>query len=535
MHIPAPDWVSFDANKTQGLDLLGLRAPVQALSNHSLNGLTSVTPKLRYLSVLTWIIWRYAECRLPANRSDFIRFAAAQEAAIVMANLVHDRTTLALVGVGKARAYVDSGRRTLPLEALVQNIAFNIYTSASLQLHLTFEETATGLLGLSKERGLPLARAFDRIVGATQYGARLANRRVFGRVPRADIEQLGKRMCLDDFPEREKAILVDALFPVNPIDDAERRRITTLALLLWLAARKQAWIDQSDLFDAAREPPARVPNAFKTALDGWLDYQIRDVIAVTHEAVMDAVLGEVDSLSTPRRAPALASDVVAALLSAIDEHNDALRLIGLLEEAETINHISFAEVSDRVRRACQNLQTFEQGLRRWRGGLSEHQLCEAALGSGAAAAALLPIAWCLGAYRVSPEHRQGHRFRDVANIGGFFQIGLLAVIIPKLDEFIRDESTYLQVMSELIVRTVQQHLRVTWQRLATQGQDVSVLVADLETWARNNVFRAGQTESRLGVAVGWLQQLDLIDEDGITINGQRVLDRALATLEVAAP
>jgi hypothetical protein len=28
---PAPDWISFDADKTEGLDLLGLRAPVQAI------------------------------------------------------------------------------------------------------------------------------------------------------------------------------------------------------------------------------------------------------------------------------------------------------------------------------------------------------------------------------------------------------------------------------------------------------------------------------------------------------------------------
>jgi hypothetical protein len=107
--------------------------------------------------------------------------------------------------------------------------------------------------------------------------------------------------------------------------------------------------------------------------------------------------------------------------------------------------------------------------------------------------------------------------------------------MPTLDGFVRGKSTYLQVMSELIVRTVQQHLRVIWQRFATQGQDVSVLVADLETWARNNVFRAGQTESRLGIAIGWLQQLDLVGEDGITADGQRILDRALATLATVTP
>ena len=109
MPVPPPDWVSFDANKTQGLDLLGLRAPVQAIGNNLLNGLTSVTPKLRYLSVLTWIVWRYAEGRMPDSWPAFMRFAAAQEAAIVMANLVHDRTTLALIGIGKARSFVEFG------------------------------------------------------------------------------------------------------------------------------------------------------------------------------------------------------------------------------------------------------------------------------------------------------------------------------------------------------------------------------------------------------------------------------------------
>ena len=87
MSIPPPEWVWFEGSKTQGLDLLGLRAPVQAISNHLLNGLTSVTPKLRYLSVLSWGAWRYAEGRLPDRWSEFREFAAAQEAAIVMANL----------------------------------------------------------------------------------------------------------------------------------------------------------------------------------------------------------------------------------------------------------------------------------------------------------------------------------------------------------------------------------------------------------------------------------------------------------------
>jgi hypothetical protein len=84
---PVPDWISFEADATDGLDLLGLRAPVQAIGNELFNGVTTVTPKLRYFSVVAWIIWRYAQARLPDAWTPFVQFAAAQEAAIVMATV----------------------------------------------------------------------------------------------------------------------------------------------------------------------------------------------------------------------------------------------------------------------------------------------------------------------------------------------------------------------------------------------------------------------------------------------------------------
>jgi hypothetical protein len=33
MALPAPEWISFEAEKTEGSDLLGLRAPVQRIRN----------------------------------------------------------------------------------------------------------------------------------------------------------------------------------------------------------------------------------------------------------------------------------------------------------------------------------------------------------------------------------------------------------------------------------------------------------------------------------------------------------------------
>jgi hypothetical protein len=151
------------------------------------------------------------------------------------------------------------------------------------------------------------------------------------------------------------------------------------------------------------------------------------------------------------------------------------------------------------------------------------------------AVALLPVAWCLASARVSDRRFPPSELRRVADRGEFARIGIRDVVMPKIREFSTKGASYLEVMAELIDRTVQQHLRIAWQRLSIQGQDVSVLVADMESWSRNNQFNAGRSESRLGVAIGWLRQLGLIQEVGITTKGQAILDRSLATLSQAIP
>lgn len=81
MALPAPDWISFEADKTEGLDLLRLRAPVQRIGNDLFNGVTTVTPKVHYLSVLAWIVWRYSEARLPDSWRSFISFTGRRRPA----------------------------------------------------------------------------------------------------------------------------------------------------------------------------------------------------------------------------------------------------------------------------------------------------------------------------------------------------------------------------------------------------------------------------------------------------------------------
>jgi hypothetical protein len=172
------------------------------------------------------------------------------------------------------------------------------------------------------------------------------------------------------------------------------------------------------------------------------------------------------------------------------------------------------------------------GLARWEGGLSECELYDYAGSSDDAAVALLPIAWCLALERAPQEGIGKTGSYDLSGAGGIYQIGISAVVRPKIEEFLQQDRSYRDVMAELVMRTVQQHLRVAYKRFSTpRGKDVSVLIADTEAWSRNRRFRPGRTASRLSVAIDWLSQLRLTSADGLTKTGERTLRRSLDMLE----
>lgn len=384
----------------------------------------------------------------------------------------------------------------------MQQIALNIYASSSEQLGLTFPSDS-GVLGLSKERGAKLADAFDRCVGQTRYAKRLAATKNFLRIPRKEIDELAKRFSLDDLPAREAGVLIDALLPPEPrLNSPEPNRRATFTALLWLASETSAMPTEEVLFKAAHDLSAKAPPTLRRTLDGWLVYAVRDLLAVAHEAVFEATMNEVDAVVGQRGSPAAAAEVIARLLDAIDEHDDQLRELRLLSEAESVRDMRFEVLAQRVQQRCRQSPVCEGGLRRWKGGLSEYDLGNRMLGAGRSAAALLPIVWCLADWRVSIPDTDGPPPRQLLSIGEIYQIGICDVVQPKLAEYRRLGLSYLQVMADLIVRSAQQHLRVAWQRFAIPvGKDVSVLVADVENWSRKSPFAAGRTDSRLGIAI----------------------------------
>jgi len=63
--IEAPECIDSGAVLTDGLDLLGLRLPVQTIGGSLLDGVTTVTPAVRYIAFGAWLIYRYGESHFP--------------------------------------------------------------------------------------------------------------------------------------------------------------------------------------------------------------------------------------------------------------------------------------------------------------------------------------------------------------------------------------------------------------------------------------------------------------------------------------
>ena len=79
-----PELVVTDANPTSGLDLLGLRVPAETVANSLLDGITTITPTIRYLGIRAWIIYRYQQLEGLDDRNEFMDFAHKVESALVL-------------------------------------------------------------------------------------------------------------------------------------------------------------------------------------------------------------------------------------------------------------------------------------------------------------------------------------------------------------------------------------------------------------------------------------------------------------------
>ena len=514
---------------SRGQDLLGLRLPVQIIGNSLLDGITTITPSVRYLTFRAWIAHIYMQARLPDQWNSFREFASRVEAAIAFGNMLINPKAVGVLGRDEAQDIIALGSDPLPLQPLVKQLGVNIYAGPSEQLNLTFS-SESGIPGLWEQRGLPLAKQLGDYLSQSHLGLEFAKGKMLAEAERRILEELGPLVSVTNIPDAERDLLVSAILPATP-REKEAPRLATFTALLSLAARLQRLPNEQDLFTAALLRDKALPRELDDILDGWVRYCVRDLIAIAHEAVLREVIRVLEVLQPDPGASIPGTEVLRDLVQRVDDHRDVFRELRLIDSDESPLDLSFNLVFDRIKESTATEFKEDNGLRRWSSRLNELTASNLALKIGAGAVALLPIAWILAFNRVELGVMNGETGFDLLSRQGWARLGLRQIVIPSVRRFRQENPPYGQVMAELTRRTVDQHLRISWARMGDDARkDVALIISDGDRWTYRKVFKAGRTGSRIGEAVGWLTQLGLIDKTGLTPHGEIILEQSLDAL-----
>ena len=535
----APGWVDFAPNSVRGLDLLGLRLPVQAIGLSLLDAVTTISPKVRYLSFRTFIAdaYRTAPGPPPDSYSAFMSFAVPAETAFALGNALVEPEATNIVGIDGASKLLEAESGPITFKKLVDQPALNAYARPAEILGLV--GTRDGAPWVGKDLGLRIAQLLRGSWGSTALGRRLLRGETLDSAHREDLKEFGEACSVNKLLDQERQLLIDAIIPAIPKRDAVER-VRTCALLLYLSRNRNTegasgLLTEAALMRAARQPRQAFPEVLRHSLDGWLIYQVRDCLAVVHEAA----LGEVVSfLNSEGRSPGgrLGSEVIGELLSYGSVFSRLWTDLGFPGTLGSLRNIRIADLASMIAEACSDEVEELEGLRRWSGQFDEWKLIEACRGYGSGVLLMLPLAWLLSDRRAGRGVREKGSLFERLSLGGSFRVGMRQVVLPRLERLMDRNPTLDEAIGELVALTVTQHTQVALSRLAQDPRrDVALLRMEGDRWIGLRDYAPGRTASRLPEAIGWLRQLELISESGLTEEGETILDRALDSLKETTP
>lgn len=521
---PSPGWV-VKPESYNGLDIMGLRAPPMRVGNYCLNGVVTVTPAIRYLGFYCWVLKNYWSQERPADSDSFLDYALRCEYALVVGNRLFEPGTIHLVGSSKAS--IDQGSSTFTYEPLSRTPAASIYSNVAVQLHLT----ATGkspVPRLTDIRGIVLAREVANTLERSKLGRILAAEGPPETYEYEELIEFGSLAHLHTIPDEELTLLESCILPEEPIDEAERRRISSYGLFLDVAINEGKRPTEKEFFDSVffsehiAEPLAEVRQ-------GWSFFKTIEGLAALHENVLGHIVGNLRVSQHAVDKKRLLERLVNA-----PEQGDLLRDFGLLNEGEDLLSLSLSDLNERISEVTGDAHV-NGGRLIWSNPICMERVVEAGIHrkDGSIAAALIGWLLALRMYRPTLDG-DNSVWMNIAR-SGLGRLGLREVIAPSVQHWLEDGTPAVVAMAYLAQRTVEQHLRIVWSRRNNDGlhRDAARLVVDGDRWQYRAFFGGGRMDSRLRQAFGWMRALGLWNRDGVTPKGQEAHARILKTLEAS--
>ena len=114
-------WRPIENGYSSGLDFLGLAAPIERILDAETSGITNVTARARYFSIVPWYYWKYTQLGGEGSAADQRRFAIGFEMLLAYANIAWlEKTEVSMSGIIR-RDFCDrvwkEERESLPLRS----------------------------------------------------------------------------------------------------------------------------------------------------------------------------------------------------------------------------------------------------------------------------------------------------------------------------------------------------------------------------------------------------------------------------------
>ncbi|MDE2716330.1 MAG: hypothetical protein OXI33_04850, partial [Chloroflexota bacterium] len=383
-------------------------------------------------------------------------------------NAIVEPNATNIVGIDRARKSLTKESEPIPLNGLVDQPALNAYARPAEVLGLVGIRP-TGAPSIGEELGQPLAQLLRNSWGSTSIGQRILQGETLESADREELQEFGEVCSVDELLDEERQLLLDAIIPQRP-NPGEFERVRSCAILLYLsrhrnAERAKAPLTEAELMRAARQPRRTFPEVLRRSLDGWLIYQIRDSLAVAHEAALGEVISFLNSEGRSTGG-SLGSEVVGELLSNGFAFDRLWTDLGLPGPVGSLRDIRIADFAKAMEEACSDEIEELGGLRRWSGRLDEWKLIEARKGYGRGVLLLLPLAWLLSERRAGIGVREKRSLFDGLSLGGRSRVGMREIVLPRLEQLMERNPPLDEVIGELVSLTVTQHTQIALSRLA---------------------------------------------------------------------
>ena len=506
-----PEWIEPGDGMGRQIDLTGMRLSAQSSEDLLLDGITTITPRPRYLTFRTWVISRYWHGRQPDRWKTFIEFAARQEAALALGLAANDYRRTTIVGISEARKLIEASKRRVPIKRLTAQTATAIYATSSDSLALS-DWTDLGTPKLSTT-GNDLAELVEKNVATTKYARRIARDPNTDEGTVSELIEFAEAFDPDTIAAKERNILIDAMFARTADQPADFARRATYGLLLDLSKSKLD-LDLNGFFSSVADRASRFSAWFNDIADAWAQYCVRDLLAAAYESALWSVMEALRN----RKLKETSSDPNDVLADAVNqaENDRLLKMLGFgLSSKMTVK-----ELRATLKSKCTRDVVERSGLRRWSRGLTETEIIAATFEMPSAGPAALVVSWCLAAHRIADAQQIGLDDRH-------HNVGLRRDILPLLELHVTLPVRTL--MTTLLYRASMQHLRIAWDRMATDPtRNVSMFSVDEGQWLFFRAYKFTRMNSRINQAMNWLGSLNLVGKQGTTPSGLQLLKEVLA-------